>query len=438
MKSKLKKNRNKTIKNKRNRNNKNKTNKIYKGGLPVMMAASFLKTEAGKKMASDMAGKALTSGKEIAGKALTSGKEIAGKAGAAISGAVSKITPSRSQLLDTINKAFLTLFNVLGAIVSVPVRNLDEIIPNNLCTSFMQNGFVCNQSLLQYLFTGSKSDYKKILIDNDKCIQYDETGNKIVECKNKISGGSVGRINGGSMIISCKTGEKETPSSPRPRTGSSNLNDSKLNQYIEKKLKLILKKLIKVNLYLRKYECPKDKLESLIKKIGDLKILKKILELCNQLIGTNSYKANMEGISRTKQCDTEYKNMGMESKGSEYILKTKIDTKYLTFFKEDDSEANSDAKSCKSCSMPWVDLFGKYACFVSSSLSGSSNNINYILLSILQDMATIENEDYNESTVQGIIINIKGILQNIECRSDLREILKIRIAELEKAQILKV
>jgi hypothetical protein len=58
--------------------------------------------------------------------------------------------------------------------------------------------------MLQYLFTGSKKDYKKILLDKDKkdCIEFDEDGNRFVKCKKHGGNGNYNQ-NGGNLIEGC-------------------------------------------------------------------------------------------------------------------------------------------------------------------------------------------------------------------------------------------
>ena len=332
-----------------------------------------------------------------------------------------------------------TLAKVLGSIISLPVRNLDEIIPPQLCSRFMENDFVCSQTMLQYLFTGSKKDYKKMLLPEDKknCITYDEKGNRIVQCK--ISGGSgnseLKKYKGGTateMIIECnkKTSETQSQSDDtnsgkltNPKGSKSPTDpdpDDKLNKHMERKLKLLLDKLIKVNLYLRKYQCPKDKLISLIEKIKDKKLLEKMLELCNKLLGDYNFNLSLSDQNRTKQCDEEFKYNKTE-RGEEYTddLKVVPEIKYMRlWYKEGETD-------CKTCSMPWADLLGKYACLLSSSLIGSKNEINYILLNIVQDMDVIE-----KGTGKAIYTNITHIIKNIECRSNLRKVLQNQIDKL--------
>lgn len=346
--------------------------------------------------------------------------------------------PPNSGLFSFIKEGGITLVKVLGAILSVPVRNLDEIIPPQLCSRFIQNDFVCSQSMLQYLFTGSKKDYKKMLLPQDKenCITYDEKGNRIVQCN--IKGGSKiqnqKNYKGGTateMIIDCK---KTDHMNKDPATGQGprkfglksglkpgEIDQNKLNKHLERKLKLLLDKLIKVNLYLRKYQCPKDKIISLIEKITNKKLLEKMLELCNTLLGDYEYKTSLSDENRALHCDQEFKDDKRE-RGEEYKKELKVvpETKYMRmWYEEGDTE-------CETCSNPWPDLFGKYACLFSSSLAGSKNEIHYILLNIIQDMSVIES-----GTEKAIYTNIKHITKNIDCRSNLRKVLETQIQKLK-------
>ena len=79
------------------------------------------------------------------------------------------------------------LSTVVTMMFSLPTRNLDVIIPPKECKKYVSNEYICSEPLLNTLALGSKPDHKKILLNNDDCLQYDEKGNKISSCK--ITGG---------------------------------------------------------------------------------------------------------------------------------------------------------------------------------------------------------------------------------------------------------
>jgi hypothetical protein len=192
-----------------------------------------------------------------------------------------------------------------------------------------------------------------------------------------------------------------------------NTNNKRLQIAISKKLKLIEEKLIKFNLYLRKYECPMSKLESLINAINNADLLKQMLEASNLLLGDNNYE-EITGVNekekrkkRIELCDSKY----------DYALTINPDSTMIDF------NFDKTAETCGTCSEnKWAEIIVRYGCFFSKSLTGSKNNMTYILINIVQDVATLNNVD------DPIITNIKHILKNIECRSNLRKVIEKRIS----------
>jgi hypothetical protein len=502
-----------------------------------------------------------------------------------------------------LKKGLYALYKVMASLVALPIRNLNEVIPPELCKQTTDSDFVCSQSLIQYLLTGSKQDYKKILIDSDKkdCMEYEEDGNKIVKCKKAEL-----QLGGGGIVIGCNKNEPPPIFKKNDRiivlddAQDSNakhvvLNDKKwfigtikritdkyiiqidnggeitrkftvtpheINKYddewkdfykefynipkvvlqdmydmgheigdpviermnqiikmiynksgiyriveifvflstkiwqcysmllkmdednvlvvaiknlvdkykekkygekqlntmvifscmlmiynkvkegitvekilneldihadrvkfaIGKKLKLIQEKLTKFNLYLRKYECPKNKLESMIHNINNVELLEKMSEALDTLLGDNKNYEVMQGdekehrINRIKSCDSKYRTYG-------YDLTVKPESTYMDFNIDPEKKPK-----CKSCSNAWAEVVVRYGCFVSKALHGNKNNMTYILMNIVQDMATIN------GSKDPIIEIIRNILKNIECRTDLRTVISNRIKELNPLQ----
>ena len=509
-------------------------------------------------------------------------------------------------------KGMYALYKVMASLVTLPIRNLNEVIPPELCKQTTDNNFVCSQSLIQYVLTGSKQDYKKILLDSDKneCFEFEEDGNKIVKCKKPEA-----QLGGGSIVIGCNKNEpppkfkkndrvivldntqnanaayvelnnekwfigtvtrvtdkykiqidnggelerdlaskdinkynndwndfyKEFYNMPKVVLkdmydmgyeighpvierinkimkiiykksgiykivkifvflsrniwqcysmllkmdeknvlvvaikklvetykekkygvnrllgtnkvfGEKNLNMfvtfncmlmiydkvndgitvekilaelddsiSRIQVAVGKKLKLMQEKLIKFNLYLRKYECPMNKLESMIHNINNAKLLEKMLEaLDTLLLGDNNYE-EINGIDekenrkkRIELCDLKYNYK------KKYNTSITPDSTYMDF----DIDPEKEQPKCKSCSNTWAEVVVRYGCFFSKVLDGNKNNMTYILMNIVQDMATINGSD------DPIIENIRDILKNIECRTDLRKVISKRIDEL--------
>jgi hypothetical protein len=534
-----------------------------------------------------------------------------------------------------------TLVTVSGSLLSLPVRNLDELIPPELCNKVFKNDVVCTQSMLNFLFSGTKPDHRKILLDkkaaDKKCIQYDEKGNKFVQCKkggytkikkskkiktrkqiksffkkltfNGTYTGKYKKYKGGeaqrSIIIECKetdilykvndkvilkstktvggvlkgdsymmgdekwfigtvTSVKESPKfvmeikinhgetvstnngkdmayyseewkhfydkiysifpdkktrlsralsiftmpsemlirtfiklSTNPQTiltglqkdtntyvnslieklkkskdaadvkalqlinsfdektkiifnGMCHISDRVVNsgenlegifrqikanedefaEAINKKLDVILDKLIKVNLYLRKYECPRKKLQYLLNNINDKELLKTMLKMCNNLLGEDEmfYGQEEDNKKRGVECDNKYNKLdGMKD------LEINAEAIYADWWKKelkllDPLNVEAETTKCATCNMPWANVLGKYGCLASTALVGSKSDINYIIMNILLDMSSSQSGLDNNDEIKK---NITDILKNIECRSDLRSLIKDRIVVLE-------
>ena len=514
-------------------------------------------------------------------------------------------------------KGLYALYKVMASLVTLPIRNLNEVIPPELCKQTTDNNFVCSQSLIQYLLTGSKQDYKKILLDSDKneCFEFEEDGNKVVKCKKPEAQLGGQRGGGGNIVIGCNKNEQppifkkndrvivldntqntnaayielnnekwfigtitrvtdkykiqidngselerdlaskdiseynndwnefykefynmpklvlqqmydigyeighpiierinkimniiykksgiyrivkifvflsrniwqcysmllkmdesnvlvvaikklvETYKEKKYQTnrliGTNKVFDKELNiivtyncmliiydkyldgksidqtlalldnannrikEAIGKKLKLIQEKLIKFNLYLRKYECPMNKLESMIHNINNVELLEKMSGVLDTLsLGDNNYE-EINGIDekdnrkkRIELCDSKYDYK------EKYTISVRADSTYMDF----NVDPEKEPPKCKSCSSTWAEVVVRYGCFFSKALHGNKNNMTYILISIVQDMATINGSN------DPIIESIRDILKNIECRTNLREVILNRIQEIK-------
>lgn len=562
-----------------------------------------------------------------------------------------------SGVVAVLKDVIKTLITISGSVLSLPVRNLDELIPPELCNKVFKNDVVCTQSMLNFLFSGTKPDHRKILLDENsakkKCIQYDEKGNKFVQCKKggytkvkktkpkpktrkqfksffkeltfkglysgkKYKGGSgtedkpetkpedkdgysgiiieckkvrgltfkvndrvilkskkgllSGDLKGDSYmmgdekwfigtvksikgstsfvmeikidhggIVTCDNEDDMAPYteewkhfcdriysifpdkktrfsrglsiftmpsemmirmfiklSTNPQTILTGLqkdtniyanelfeklkkskdaadiksaemikafdektraifdgmchiadrvvhsgeslegifrqikaNEDEFAEAINKKLDVILDKLIKVNLYLRKYECPRKKLQYLLDNVNDKELLKSMLTMCDNLLGKeNFYGKEEDNRKRGVECDNLYnkhKRVGMKD------LEIDAEAIYTEWWRSDlekllPFDIAPESTKCATCKQPWANLLGKYGCLTSSALLGSRSDINYIIMNILLDMSSSQSGLDNNDEIKK---NITDILKNIECRSDLRSLIKDRIKELE-------
>lgn len=390
-------------------------------------------------------------------------------------------------------EAAKALNRVLGIIITLPISTMDNIIPIHVCKTYAYNDYMCTQPAIEYFITGSKADYRKVLLDTDKtdCLEYDETGNKIVACKPKPpptpvppppvappvaakpSGpGMLSKMKSGisSKLSGLKTGitsklsgltSKFTKKIPGMKGGKSEMIiecdppkpetvKRKLGK-VSKELNLIKNKLLRINLFLRKYECPPKKLKTLIDNINDVELLEKMEKLCAVLI--DGYKNDSNDttltarLARINTCDTEYiagvTNIGTDPKNPNVKLDTtvpvtipvKSDFTYFDFnIKDKDlipEDGDKRSPACKSCKSPvdvWTRVFFKYGCLLESSVSGNKNNINRLLSTVMEEITSKEMKFKNDPIIQ----HISNILKNIECRSGLRKIMADRVEKLKK------
>jgi hypothetical protein len=93
-------------------------------------------------------------------------------------------------------------------------------------------------------------------------------------------------------------------------------------------------------------------------------------------------------------------------------------------------DPEKEPPKCKSCSNAWAEVVVRYGCFFSKALTGNKNNMTYILMNIVQDVATIHSS--NDPIIESII----DILKNIECRSNLRTVISNRIKEIKSPKVI--
>jgi hypothetical protein len=382
---------------------------------------------------------------------------------------------------------------VLSAVVtmlfSLPTRNLDELIPPKECKKYASNEYICSEPLLNTLAFGSKPDHKKILLDNDDCLQYDEKGNKIVSCK----------ITGGYNPFVKDPDDGVIDEAQIEAQDEKNKNEKKKmtkSLFLKAKLEDLNIKLIQINLYLRKYKYPKGKIEELIKKINDKELLQNMLDLCNDLMGKDVIYDETSGYKeRGLKCDKDLMDV---SKKLELNLDLKVtpDAKHIHFFskyknptrkikggamfvtkaltsnagqkmgkgvlnfatktamsqipgstdpsklagiasgiagqflgskKSEDLNEETQTKPCETCDdSPMFYVLGKYSSFLSESILGSKNSLDYILINMIREIISIKDDPIGK--------NIIEILKNIECRSNLRKVIEDHIDSLDTSK----
>jgi len=239
-------------KGKRTRNHKKTRNKKYKGGAST--AISFL-TKA-KDMSSKLKENPLDKAKDMASKLkenpLDKVKDLSGVSGKldAITGqgkdAVSKaisggltgaafgplggiaakygtgaakniktanlkdMTPGKLQIIPTnfFSTIMKSMVGIGKAILLMPTLAMNQIVPPHLCKYYLKNS-LCGLTTLEYFVKGSRPDYLKREIENDKCIEFNPETNKYEQCKPtrfKDDPKDEGKIRGGAkeLILKCK------------------------------------------------------------------------------------------------------------------------------------------------------------------------------------------------------------------------------------------
>ena len=396
------------------------------------------------------------------------------------------------------------LGSVMTMLFSLPSRNLDELIPPKECKKYASNDYICSEPLLNILAFGTKTDHKKILLDKDDCLQYDETGNKIVSCK--ITGGYNPLVITGGYNPLVITGGYN----PLVKDPDDGIIDEAIDQeerkkekkkkktawFLKAKLEDLNIKLMQINLYLRKYKFPKGKIKELIEKINDKDLLQNMLDLCNDLLGKDDIYNETSGYKeRGLKCDKDLMDVSKKLELN-LDLKVKPDAKHIHFFskyknptrkikggamlasiagkaltsktgqkmakgafnfvskqalsqipgagsdlsklsgmagqflgstKSNTSNSNNEIEPpCETCDgSPMFYAFGKYSSLISDSILGRKDSLDYILINMIHEFASIKDNPIGQKIIE--------ILKNIECRSNLRQVIQDQIDSLDHA-----
>jgi hypothetical protein len=355
--------------------------------------------------------------------------------------------------LSIIKQVGSSIAFLVGNIVGFPFKHIEQIIPENVCKDYISNPALCNQNMKEFLFTGTKKDFGKLLSEEDRgqCLELDDM-NHIVKCKRK-------KMSLPSMLDLAQKGiqkggapdkVKKAKSFKYDCTGTTSKNgklgnnseknvtpkDVKGKIFFRRKANLehIRKRLVHLNLLLRKYQCPRDKLKSIINRVKDKEMLIKIKDILVTLMkNTSQYKKSKdadESLKNRKMCDDLYNQRFIEPtyEAEEYGLKILPDVKHIRFTTSL-IEMLNDSK-CDGCS-PWDVLMDKYTELVYYSMMGDKKSI-YILVNFLHDIIVIKKYEKTEDNglVDDVFDDIRYLLENIQCRSDVIGILDELIAKL--------
>ena len=384
------------------------------------------------------------------------------------------------------------LSSVMTMLFSLPSRNLDELIPPKECKKYASNDYICSEPILHTLLLGTKADHKKILLDKDDCLQYDDKGNKIVSCK--ITGGYNPFVKDPDDGI-----ENEDKNEKNKKNEEDKKNEKKKMTtawFLKAKLEDLNIKLMQINLYLRKYKYPKGKIKELIEKIKDKELLQNMLDLCNDLLENDIYNDSYGYRERGLKCDKDLMDVSKKLELN-IELKVKPDAKHIHFFSEyknptrkikggammlasmagkaltsktgqkmakgafnfaskqamsqipggsgmdlsklagmagqflgsktetsNSNKLDDELPPCKTCDgSPMFYAFGKYSSFLSDSILGRKDSLDYILINMIHEFASIKDNPIGKKIIE--------ILKNIECRSNLRQVIQDQIDSLD-------
>lgn len=389
---------------------------------------------------------------------------------------------------------------VVGNILGFPFKHIEQIIPENVCKDYISNPALCNQNMSEFLITGTKKDFGKLLSEEDKaqCLELDDM-NHIVKCKRKKFKGSVvdlinlatggpamgaamgaamgpamgagmGKGMGAAMgqrggansekvkapqvfKYSCGNSDNSGKGKRKFALGDGNKDNSKENSTENSKdstnphlgvteptqkiifkrkstLKHLRERFVHLNMLLRKYECPKSKLKSILKLVNDKVILIKIKDILTALMSPSQYtksKDTAESLQNRKKCDALYNKQFANPayKTEEFGLKILPELKHVRFTTSMNELATG---KCDGCS-PWDVLGDKYFELVYYSMMGDKKSI-YVLVHFIHDVLILKKYEMPQDDSQDIFEDIRVILDNIQCRSDVIGILDELIAKL--------
>jgi len=228
------------------------------------------------------------------------------------------------------------------------------------------------------------------------------------------------------LLLCCKIYVKIAEMSPSRKsiylaTMKRLIDDDKVKE--EKKNLYILQQLVKINHNLRLYKCPKDKLESIFEMIRDVELLKKIKNIAEQFLeGVNETHDESQG-----KCDTDYDAL---SKGNPLLTKFELkpDIEYVhtknhlfNYFRPLHVEPEEKPACKKINRLKPANILASFT----KTISGDKDNIAHIVINVFQGISSSDGDIYD---------NTKEILKNIQCRTGLIDIIKNRIAAIEKAK----
>ena len=294
----------------------------------------------------------------------------------------------------TVSTIYGFLYSI-GTIISFPLKTIDQLIPINLCKKLTKNSKVCSQKISEYLITGSKLDDLEKIDVKDDCVKLNDS-NEYVKCKPDIKG------------------------------GSSNVNLTMDKIRIDR----IREKLKTLNLFLRQYKKPKEKMETLISTINDIELLKLVLNTYENILnGKGDYVSD----PNLDTCDKRYydnaKSIPLQEASIQYYdLRTLVDDEYTSPYKEKCVE-------CSGWQESFIGILKKYGELLNYTLRGNKKNIYYILMKMLNEI--VVNYNYIKKNGTGlpsndVINDIILLLNNINCRCNIIELIQNQIEKLTK------
>lgn len=322
------------------------------------------------------------------------------------------LTPFLYKPPATFLSVFLTLMYEIGyastftiaSLLSIPFESMDQFIPPKICEKMFNSkdygGIkVCENKILDFALYG--------ITEKPKLIP------KISSCLSTK----------GSHVVACgQTGGGETG------------GEDKTNHY-----QIVLDRLIKLNLFLKKYIIPRTIIQKMIENTHNIELLTKMIVIYNYFTqNTKNYRSDkITDEERTTQCDKELKETTVEDTDTYKILKemgddndSLIELHYDNYNKIKPGHPGY----CGSCGewTQFLNILSPYINLMNTSIFGEPDNDIFIIVRIIYDviLPKLNKPNSNSENINTLSKNIGSIFKNINCRSNILQLMEDRLSEL--------
>lgn len=295
--------------------------------------------------------------------------------------------------------AYALTFSTMS-ILNLPFSPLDQFIPEELCKKLNKdNKVICESTFGEYALSGIETTTAKLIPKVSKCSQ--TTGKHISVCKpNEKKGGGWDKT---------------------------------------KNYKTVLERLIKLNLYLRRYEAPSMLMNEILKNITDKKLLRKMIEIYKYF----TIREDIKEVTTNETSTLEICDKDLLDKASGGIIKDKPDYKIKSCDVEPDMvylDYDRSEDECPSCGkwFQFLKVVSQYKRVSITSLFGEQNDM-FIIVNIIYDVILPKIKRMNHLPDNDKIIELKkdiGIMfSNINCRCKLLKLMEDKLDNLVKLDL---